>query len=675
MIKRKFELKNHGRFLPLKTMLIYITVGSLWILFSDMLLDMLITEKSINTTISIYKGWLFILITSILLYKLGKSDYKEITELNTLMNQKNTELEEHNDEIRALYEQMSASEEALRESYDELQNYRLKLEESEERYKLVLSSSQEGFWDYDLSTKRLEISETFCKIHGFELEEEQILRKTLLSRIHPEDRDKVDWINTGINAPNRDIISLEIRVKVKSGGYRWVGFNVVIIRDENGKPIRFVGAISDIHDRVLQKERIEYYAFHDPVTGFYNWDYIAEGISSYIRNKNFEKKMVVLVVGIKNFERINSIFGQKISDIIHYKIGIEVQAAFEFIEQMGVLSKGRYGIILDRGLEERILNAIQYLEEVIEKPIMINQQEVSVSLAYGGAEFKEEIWEPSVLIQQAETAMEYSQKNLNKKNFIQMFEERMHEEQSYVGRVEYLIKKALEKGEMYLVYQPQYDGIKEKNIVGYEALIRWENEELGFIPPDVFIPIAENTGQIDFIGEFVIKTACEFLSAQKKTGKDFKISINSSFLELMSSQYIEKLLSYTERLGLKPSDLAIEITETAISKYLDSVIENLNKLKMLGFEIHLDDFGTGYSSLNHLGKLPVKVIKIDKSFVKVIEEDNKMKDLVGLVIQIAHRMDMEVIAEGVETLSQYELLDSMDCDYYQGYYFSKPLKL
>ena len=372
-------------------------------------------------------------------------------------------------------------------------------------------------------------------------------------------------------------------------------------------------------------------------------------------------------------ESLYRIHGQNIADIVHYQVGTAIQSIFWNSENICVLEKGRFGIFLESGWDRDALEVcVELLRERLKTPVSINRLEVQVSPSFGLAVPEAIPDEPEVFIQYAETACEYGIRN-HMGTVVVPFETRMQAEKEYQGRIEHCKKRAVENGEFSLVYQPQYSRNPEKDPVGYEALIRWNNKELGNVSPAVFIPLAEAEGQITGIGEYVINETCRFIRTYLDTWqKPVRIAVNASFLELMDSHYIERLMGYVNQYGLKPEMLSIEITETAISKYLDAVIDNLRSLREHGFEIHLDDFGTGYSSLNHLGRLPVNLLKIDRSFVWELEESTRMRELTDLIIKVAHQLDMEVCAEGVETEAQFSLLRDMGCDIFQGFLLSKP---
>lgn len=423
------------------------------------------------------------------------------------------------------------------------------------------------------------------------------------------------------------------------------------------------------------RERIEYYAFHDPSTGFYNRDFMLEGLSKLMKGSDSPAEpLIFLVAGIQGMERLVNVYGTNISEIIHYQVGMSILEAIGQIDSIAMLGSGRFGIILDRQPEaQNLLSHIEAIDSLVRVPIRINQLTVSVQMAYGATRCVGGVYEPEVLVQQAETAFHHAVDKRSREHLV-WYEPALQEEKSYLGKVEFLLRHAFEAGEFSMVYQPQVVDSSEAGIQGYEALIRWNNAELGNIYPDVFIPIAEATGQIDGIGEFVIANVCRFLrDFMDQSGTQTKVSINASLMELMNPDYIHRLTKNLLAFDLKPEHVSIEITETALAKYLDSVIENLRILRDMGFEIHLDDFGTGYSSLNHLGRLPVHALKIDRSFVWQMETDPRMKQMTKMIIKVGHQLELKIIAEGVETEAQYLMLKGMGCDSFQGYFFSKPI--
>ncbi len=662
-------------FSPLRTIFIYAIVGSLWILLSDQLLNLLVSDQGTILMLSMYKGWAYVLITAALLYLLMSRDYGIILSLNQDLFNKNKELTGNYDEIRALYEELAASEETLHQNYDELNLYKDRLEEQTDRYRLVLMASQEGFWDYHPVTDHFELSKKACDLTGLHTTIPST-KTDFLNSIHPLDRQKAAAFLNGAEISPSGEFSADVRFLNREGIYRWCRIKGIATFNEGHAPVRFTGAIENIHEQMLQQEKIEHYAFHDPATGFYNRDYLLERLNTRLEQEFFP--FPLLVFNIADFHHTSSIYGKSVADIVHYQMGMTVKSAFSFISDCGMLAPGKYCAALHSAAEmdayEALLSeALEELSTTLKDPIRYSNLELPVRLGIGATYCRQHV-SPEELLQQAEFACE-SSPNDKGALLIQWFTPKMYERKIYLGKIEGSLKKAQLTQELFMMFQPQYRSLDERKPIGYEALIRWNHPDFGMVRPDVFIPLAEEIGEILPIGQFVIESTCQFIKAlNAHQSTKTPVSINASFKELIHNEYVDFLIKTLDTHQISPTQLCIEITETAISAYIGDVINNLQRLSDAGFEIHLDDFGTGYSSLNHLAILPIHVIKIDRSFTLGLTTNEKMRHLTDLIIRMGHQLDLKIIAEGVETKEQYDILNSLGCDYYQGYLLGKPME-
>lgn len=581
----------------------------------------------------------------------------------------NSELEEANREIQALYEEMLASEEMLRYNYDELERYRLALEEEKNNYRKILIASNETYWQYDFDKKEISVT-NFLK----SLQTEIYSMDLFLTRVHPDDVDAilVYFDNHRTLEAEQSIFHLKFRMMIylNEGIYNW--FELLGIREEHA----LFGSLSDIHQEVVNKERIEFYAFHDPVLGLYNMDFLNDMVHNSVlaEVENSDDYFVLLVIGIVGYDRILNAYGKNLTDITTFQLSAEISAIFHDAKYISVLHSGRFAIWMasERFYESKD-EKLKRMEVALKNQVGIfSNFEMPVNLAYGATMVKTGSKDGTSAISEAETAFEVA---VSKGDFteIQWYDDSLKVNKDRVLSIEQHLFKAIERGEFSIVFQPQFESIDQGSIFGFEALLRWKSNELGYVSPNEFIPLAESLDYINVIGRYVIDHTVAFIENQKKNGRHVKVAINSSYKELLQNDYVQYLAEKLVKHHVDVSQVHIEITETTISEYIDIVLENLNKLIELGFQIHMDDFGTGYSSLYQLGRMPIQVLKIDKSFVWALEPDLKMRTLTKLIIDVAHRMDMKIIAEGVETLKQYELLKQMGCDIYQGYLMSKPL--
>ncbi len=585
--------------------------------------------------------------------------------INALLLSK-SDLEAQNEEIRALYEEMAATEEALQSNYDELYEYKWKLEESEKRYSRVIAASEEGFFDYYPVTKVWFVSDRFCNIFGFNAEDSNIVTSSFFNRLGENGIEVSAYFESLTAWHDEERFSEEIQILCHDEVYRWAQINAIAEKDEAGRLMRITGSLLDINQRKIEQEKVEFYAFHDPVTGFLNEDYFVEAILHHS-----EKSLIILYVAIYDFNRLAMIYGSKIADIIQYQLGIYIHENFDNAITYSHIRAGVFGILLDDHIENinYIQNNIRKFEMLYKQDVFIGNYNINISLMFPYC-----VNNNGLSIEEFMDHIEVTYEHCNDQKIsfkLQGFSSAYFEDKSYIKRVSNYLFKAISEQLFTVMYQPQVENGK---IIGVEALVRLTHPEIGVISPDVFIPIAEELGIVHEIDQLVISESCRMISnLNKAKGWTLKLSVNLSFLDLISEQVVETFISIGEKYGLNNGLLSFEMTETAISKYIEGLQNNLTIINEAGIKIELDDFGTGYSSLKYLGELPVDVIKIDKAFITDIEESDKMRGLVQLMINVGHLLDLIVVAEGIENIEQFKILKSLNCNRYQGYYFSRPL--
>ena len=319
---------------------------------------------------------------------------------------------------------------------------------------------------------------------------------------------------------------------------------------------------------------------------------------------------------------------------------------------------------------KNIKEVVKKITEILKSPYSINNNDVFASASIGVAVFPDDGEEFEVLLKNADSAM-YVAKS-NGKNQWAMFNRNISKEINRIYSIQRGLRTALENNEMFVVFQPKVR-LTDDEINGFEALLRWNSLEIGSVSPSEFIPVAESTRLIIPIGKFVLREVFIKIKYLLSEGYDnFKIAVNLSEIQLREGDLLEYLNLLSEEYGVSPKYIEIEITESMIMKSVDRNIDYLLQIKELGASIALDDFGTGYSSLNHLTKLPIDVLKIDRSFVIDMIENDKSRYIVEKIIQLSHKLGITVVAEGVEEKEQVDYLRSIECDTVQGYYYSKP---
>lgn len=437
-----------------------------------------------------------------------------------------------------------------------------------------------------------------------------------------------------------------------------------------GKVKELVGTTIDITARKQAEEKIKYMAYYDPLTGLPNRIQFMEMLDERIRHAQENDTFTVMYLDLDRFKIINDTQGHSVGDELLKSVGQRLVHSVGPQNFVARLSGDEFAILLtDLGKTEAAAVAERILEQLGKNFKMENGVEVYISPSIGLSIYPQDGQHSETLIKHADTAM-YHAKAQGKNNF-QFFNQRLIERMNEKVMLETSLRKAIEEGQLQLYYQPQMDIVRNQ-IVGVEALIRWKHPELGIISPADFIPIAEETGLILPIGEWVLRTACWQSKAWQEAGyRPITMAVNISLRQFMSRGFpniVKKILDETQ---LDPKNLELEITESMTSdvKYTEQV---LRELQDIGVRVSIDDFGSGYSSLSYLSKLPINKLKIDQAFLS--DFNTKNQAVVRAVIALANNLELDVLAEGVETDAQVDFLKQQDCKLAQGYKYFKPME-
>ena len=433
-------------------------------------------------------------------------------------------------------------------------------------------------------------------------------------------------------------------------------------------------------------EELKYKSSYDSLTGLPNellfYDRVKQAIA---RAQRYNQSIAVLTLDIDLFKRVNNAFGRGAGDsllkeladrlmtILRESDGVTVFGDDSKDLTLSRLGADEFGVLLtDLKDMQPVTWIVRRIFESLLQPIVIDDQEVVVTCNIGISLYPEDGITPEVLMNHAGAARQYA-KQLTGQNSYQMFDAQMHQMSLTQMQVETELRRAIENEEFVLYYQPKLD-MATSTVNGAEALIRWDHPKKGLLSPYEFIDVAEQSGLIVNIGEWVIKQACLQVKAwMNLSDKDFRVAVNLSTVQLRQKGFSERIVEIVEAAGILPSQLELEITETVIMDNLETAVDTLGRLHKKGFWISIDDFGTGYSSLNYLKHLPLDTLKIDRSFLQDIMTDSYDKTIVKTIIAMAHSMELKVTAEGVETQEQLGLLRQYECDEIQGYLFSRPM--
>lgn len=510
----------------------------------------------------------------------------------------------------------------------------------------------------------LEVNEAFEKLTG--LRKTEIIGRRVTEVIPGIRESDFDWIGTyGKVALSGVGIKFE---QFSSELSRW--YSVSAYSPEKGY---FCAVFEDITERRKMEDDIRHLAYHDALTGLSKRVVLMDHIEIAIMQAHRSKQMfAVLFLDLDRFKHINDAYGHETGDQLLREVALRLKGCVRETDTISRIGGDEFSILLSEIRHPE--DAARIAEKVIscmQEPFVISGYELHTSASIGISTYPADSIRPEMLLKCADVAM-YHAKESGRGSY-QFYNQFMKSKTIERMVFENSLRKALDRGELRVYYQPQVD-MQTRRIVCVEALVRWQHPEFGLLDPIKFIPLAEDTGLIKFIGEFVLKTAC----AQNKvwqTGGQPRVcmTVNLSTHEFQNPGIIELITRILKETDHDPGLLELEITESTAMRDASHTIEKLKKLADMGIRFSLDDFGTGYSSLSYLKKLPINKLKIDKSFVSGLREDKDAQAIVYAVIAMAHSLNLSVVAEGVETDEQMKFLDSCECDQIQGYLYSKPL--
>ena len=470
----------------------------------------------------------------------------------------------------------------------------------------------------------------------------------------------------------RESVQVILRNTRKNGEVFWNDLRIDPVSNAEGEVTHFVGVLSDITEARHYERRLHHLAHHDPLTGLANrtllQDELKFSIDFAVRNRMLG---ALAFLDLDNFKHINDNFGHDAGDVVLREIASRLKASVRENDTVARVGGDEFVLVINNQPgDEQLADMIERIRERVGKPVVVNGREILPGTSIGVARFPHDGETVDRVMRAADAAM-YHAKAMGKNN-CQFYSAELNQIVHQHLMLEASLSKAIGNHEMVLGYQPKVD-LRSGKVVGAEALVRWNHPEKGVVPPDKFIPVAEETGLIVPLGEWVIIEACGALKALEALGiSDFVISVNLSARQLRQRQFAATLSRTLKRLGVNPANLELEVTESQLMDHPEEAMQALADLKALGVRLSIDDFGTGYSSLSHLQKFPVDFIKIDRSFLgDVALEDHAV--IARAIISLGHNLKLKVIAEGVETLEQLTFLRDNDCDQMQGWYFSPAL--
>ncbi len=546
------------------------------------------------------------------------------------------------------------------------------LSEAEERYRAIFEDAVVGIFQATADGQLLNVNRAFALMHGYDSPEQLLAEVSAGARRELIDPAQLrEWIE--VLERHGTVRSAEVEIQCRDGSRRWVLVNVRAERNIEGKVILHDGTVEDITKRKLAQQRADYLAYYDALTGLPNRVLLYERLNQAISAASHRGGMTALLfLDLDRFKIINDSLGHSFGDMLLQQVAERLKNEIRQVDTVARVGGDEFLIVLTN--VENVAEVEVIASRIVGSALgefNIQGRLLSVSCSLGISVYPDHGADAETLIKNADAAM-YRAKEQGS-NIHCFFTDEMNALVVECLNLENNLRTAIERNELFLVYQPQVK-IADGSLTGVEALLRWQHPERELLMPERFIRIAENSGLITAIGEWVLRSACLQMSNWLKEGRVVvPVAVNVSALQFSQDGFVELIRDVLEETGLDPRYLELELTESLLLSNADVMFKVLHDLKSMGLKLVIDDFGTGYSSLSYLRHFPVAKIKIDRSFIKDVAIDADDAAITTAIISMSKSLSLTVIAEGVEDDAQLSFLRKHGCDEYQGYYFSYPL--
>ncbi|MGG4442934.1 bifunctional diguanylate cyclase/phosphodiesterase [Brevibacillus fortis] len=542
------------------------------------------------------------------------------------------------------------------------------LKRSEEKYRIIAENTSDIISIINLDGEFLYLSPSHKRVWEHTVPDEEI--HNLFEWIVEDDRDIFAYAIQHAFSTRKEYM-VECRINTQRNDVIWTESKINPIMDEEGNVTKLLLVTRDVTDRKQSEETIHHLAYHDALTDLPNRRmYVQQLSKEMMQAKRFQSTLAVLFLDLDRFKDVNDSFGHDVGDMLLIEASKRLQACLKPGDAVARLGGDEFTIMQNQlqdrseatALAEQIMNQLQ-------RPFELDGHVFNVSCSIGIALYPQDGDNPEDLLKRADTAL-YTVKSRGKNGY-DFFDPTMEAKSLERILMENEMRKAIEQEQFQIYYQPKID-IVTSAMTGMEALVRWVHPELGIIPPNRFIPIAEETGMILALGEWILKQACKQNKIWHDQGYTLKVSVNLSARQIYQKDLVEMIKDILRETNLSPDWLELEITESIFVK-MEEATAVLQQIRDIGIQISIDDFGTGYSSFSYIKSLPVDTIKIDASFIRDIHHNQESQAIVKAIVTIAQSLKMNVIAEGIELHDQVAALKENGCDHGQGYLFSKPL--
>lgn len=660
---------NIERYFPIK--LNNEIIGTVYITLHDQSIWARLSQVSLfSAIILLFSISLALLLSS----RLQKHIMQPLTELDSTINKI---IQQDDLSIRTngeYYNELNHLIETFNELITKIEKNESSLKSSEEKFRKLTALSPVGIFQVSSKNELTYVNQRWREINHTAEHEPKL--STWISRLHPEDSVLFTKLWGRLLSEHEDIAS-EIRLINKNGSISWIYIQATASHSKDGELIGFLGSLSDISELKKAQIQMENLAFYDPLTGLSNRRLFKNRLEKSVKSvQRTNTSIALLFLDLDQFKRINDSLGHDMGDALLKEIARRLELNVRENDTVSRIGGDEFTILLTdinntndvRIVAEKILHSLS-------RPFILQGQEIISTVSIGITLTPDDSIDSNTLMKNADLAM-YRAKELGRNNY-QFFSEDMNTSILHNLEIEKELNTAIKRHQFTLMYQPKIS-LTDNSVTGVETLVRWRHPDKGIIPPDYFISIAEETGQIIKIGAWVLEHSCHEMGALIREGlmpKDAKVAVNLSAKQFSDPDLLQTVLNILAQSKIDPLNLELEITESIIMDDVEAAINIMDTIKSRGIHLAIDDFGTGYSSLEYLKRFPIDVLKVDRSFVMDIPGDKTDMAITSAVIAMAHKLSMKVVAEGIETQEQLDFLRENGCDDGQGYLLSRPLTL
>lgn len=545
------------------------------------------------------------------------------------------------------------------------------LHENLRRFEILFEYTNLGIAILNLEGRLLKVNRSLCELLGYA--ESDLLSMNFYSLLHPVDLNNLQDHIQKLLTDKIKVYQSEQQCFRRNGDTLWIMSTLSLIRDNQGKPIQFIVGIQNITSQKNAEERLRHMAYHDPLTGLANRNKLEQFISHMLASaRRHQQEFALLFLDLDRLKTINDTIGHEAGDILLQIIAERLRNIVRSTDMVSRVGGDEFVVLVtDVKKSESVALIAQKILENVMKVIMVKGQEIYITTSIGISIYPHDGQNIQTLMKNADLAL-YRSKEQGRNNY-QFYTSEMTTKAQEKLALQNALGHALVKNEFLLHYQPKMN-LKTRHITGLEALLRWKNQEYAAITPEEIIALAEDTGLIIPVSEWVLKTACQQLKVLHELGfSSLTIAVNCSARQFKQATFVDDVLKVITEVGIPPQALEIEVTESTIMQDPENTLRILYGIKDLGVRIDIDDFGTGYWSLNNLRRLAIDKIKIDKTFIKQVALDETSAAIVRAIIAMSNKLGICSVAEGVETKEQYEFLIKEGCTEIQGYYLTQPL--